>query len=283
MTLSIPFLLALMAAPEESGPPPRTGSGVTAPLDQPRKPVGEQEGSAPVAAPLDEGADPQRAGGAQPHSAPAEVPLEVVPGAEGTAHAPQDAVAVPLGEGPPEVVEPEVDPRTTSMVRVDAMVGPVFRVRHLDAMVTTSIEYGRTHGFSGALHTTIIVVPDRDVVRVLDVPIGVGALWRGRLRKRPLYGSVGLSAGVLVHRAVIDGDVTHRVDPDFRVPIRAAWTFGKVGASLAIVQGYSVRNRTYERRGFPVWERHAYRIGLVLGLHLDLPTGRARKRRPAGG
>lgn len=177
---------------------------------------------------------------------------------------------VPLGMGPQPPRPKPLDPKATSLVRVDAMVGSVWRIREADPTVATSVEWGRMHGFSAAFHTEILVATDRDFVRALDFPIGVGAIARGRLRNRPLYGSVGLTAGLLVHRAGRDGGVFRRVDPDFRIPIRLAWTVGRIGASLAFVTGYSVRDRIYERRGAPVFERRAIRVGLVLGLHWDL-------------
>lgn len=179
-------------------------------------------------------------------------------------------LGAPLGMGPqPERPKP-LDPKATSLVRVDAMVGSVWRIREADPTIAASVEWGRMHGFSAAFHTEMLVVTDRDFVRALDFPIGVGAIARGRLRKWPLYGSVGLSAGLLVHRAGRGEEVFRRVDPDFRIPIRLAWTVGRIGASLAIVTGYSVRDRIYERRGGPVFERRAIRVGLALGLHWDL-------------
>ena len=177
---------------------------------------------------------------------------------------------VPLGMGPQPPRPKPLDPKATSLVRVDAMVGSVWRIRQADPTIAASVEWGRMHGFSAAFHTEMMVVTDRDFVRALDFPVGVGAIARGRLRNRPLYGSVGLSAGLLVHRAGRDEAVFRRVDPDFRIPIRLAWTVGRIGASLAVVTGYSVRDRIYERRGAPVFERRAIRVGLVLGLHWDL-------------
>ena len=193
---------------------------------------------------------------------------------------PRDRVALPFDAFPqrePVFLEirhhprpKPLDPKATSLVRVDAMVGSVWRIRQADPTIAASVEWGRMHGFSAAFHTEMMVVTDRDFVRALDFPVGVGAIARGRLRNRPLYGSVGLSAGLLVHRAGRDEAVFRRVDPDFRIPIRLAWTVGRIGASLAVVTGYSVRDRIYERRGAPVFERRAIRVGLVLGLHWDL-------------
>jgi hypothetical protein len=188
-------------------------------------------------------------------------------------------LAVPLGMGPAPARPEPLDPKATPLVRVDATIGSVWRIRQADPTFATSVEWGRMHGFSAAFHTEMIVVTDRDFVRALDFPVGVGAIARGRLRNRPLYGSVGLSAGILVHRAGRDEGVIRRVDPDFRVPIRLAWTVGRIGASLAIVAGYSVRERIYERRGAPVLERSAFRVGLVLGLHWDITVGRVVIRR----
>jgi hypothetical protein len=165
------------------------------------------------------------------------------------------------------------------LVRLDFMLGPVFRIRPLDTMMRTSVEVGRMHGFSAMFHTGIVVVTQRDFVRAFDFPIGLGAVARGRLGDKPLYGSVGLSAGILVHRGASDQGVLRRVDPDFQLPLRFAWTIAGGGVSLALVPGYSVRERTYDRRGVEVWKRHSVRIGLVLGLHWDFMAGRAKARR----
>jgi hypothetical protein len=201
---------------------------------------------------------------------------------------------LPLGVGPAPIAREPLDPALTRLVRVDFMVGPVWRIRPVDTMLTTSVEVGRMRGFSATFHTSMIVVSQRNFVRAFDFPIGFGAVARGRLRNKPLYGSVGLTAGILVHRAATgpgrndrggvgqgetDQGVIHRVDPDFRLPIRFAWTLAGLGASLALIPGYSVRERVYERRGAEVLNRHSFRIGLVLGLHWDLMAGRAKARR----
>jgi hypothetical protein len=141
------------------------------------------------------------------------------------------------------------------------------------------------HGFSGSFHTGMIIAMQNDrqfagnLVKAFDFPIGVGAIARGRVRNRPLYGSIGLTAGILVHRAKIEEDdqparVLRQVDPDFRLPIRFAWTIRGIGISLALEQGYSIRARSYSRRGAEVWARSAYRIGFTLGLHWDIMAGR---------
>lgn len=175
---------------------------------------------------------------------------------------------------------------STLMARLDLLAGPTWRTRQVDAMLTTSLEFGKRQGFSGSFHTSMIAgtTPDEflsplGTVRSFDFPIGVGAVARGRLRKVALYGSVGVTAGILVHRAAHLGQVTRRVDPDFRVPIRVAWTIADVGVSVSIIQGYSVRNRAYERRGAELWRRHAYRVGFAVGLHYDLMVAKARVRR----
>lgn len=169
-------------------------------------------------------------------------------------------------------------PKATLMTRLDVMVGTIWRTRQLDTILGTNLEVGQMHGFSGTFHTELIIATQRDVVAALDVPIGLGAVARGRLRNKPLYGSVGLSAGILVHRASTGGNVLHRVDPDFRLPIRFAWTIANVGISVAVVQGYSFRSRTYESRGAVVWQRDAYRVGVMLGLHWDKVVGRIESR-----
>lgn len=249
--------------------PPEVGSSAVgesaAPADiEPARPL---EGRTP--APDDTGLD---VGGAAPLE-----PL-VGEGAEG----PAAPIAAPFGI-PERRVERPLDPKATTIARLDVMTGPVWRTRPLDGLFQTSVEIGRMHGFSGSFHTGFIVASDRDSVRALDVPIGVGALARGRLRRRPGFASIGLTAGLLVHRAATDdAGVIHRVDPDFRLPIRFAWTFGTAGLSVALEQGYSVRNRSYDRRGAEVWARHAYRIGLTVGLHLDFVVRPARGRSTRG-
>jgi hypothetical protein len=207
-------------------------------------------------------------------------PLEELPTTAGPA-----TFELPLGMGPaPKPAQPP-DPATIRLVRIDFMFGPVWRIRPVDVAFGTSVEFGRMHGFSGSFHTEMLLVTDRGLVRSFDFPIGVGVIARGQLRSRdkrrnrPLYGSVGLTVGMLVHRAKVEDELIHRVDPDFRLPIRLAWTVAGIGASVAVVPGYSVRERVYERRGAEVLNRHSVRIGLMVGLHWDVTAGRAKARR----
>jgi hypothetical protein len=192
---------------------------------------------------------------------------------------PKPALAAPPSYDPSLEAAP-IDPKAVRLVRLDLLFGPMWRIHRVDTMISTSAELGPMHGFSAAFHTAFIIDTQREVVRAIDVPLGFGVIARGRVRNRPLYGSVGLTAGILVHRAKTERGVIHRVDPDFRLPIRLAWTIATVGLSLVIEQGYSVRNRNYERRGVEVWERHAYRIGFAIGLHSDIVAGRAKRFRP---
>jgi len=187
----------------------------------------------------------------------------------------------PLGAAPHAAPKKPLDKKLLRLARVGLVAGPVWRSRQVDTILSTNAEFGRMHGVSASFHTSMIVstVPgtfftEPVVSRNFDFPIGFGAVLRGRLGERPLYGSVGLSAGILVHRANTETGVVHRVDPDVRLPIRLAWTIAGAGVSLAIVPGYSFRDRFYERRGQRVWERYAIRIGLALGLHWDIPAGR---------
>ena len=190
-------------------------------------------------------------------------------------------VAAPFEPGGELRVTEEVtpDPRRVRLVRWDVMTGPVWRIRPVDTLVSTSLEIGQQHGFSGTFNTGFIISSDRLEVQALDVPIGVGFVARGKTRNRNFFGSIGASAGILVHRANTDRGVIHRVDPDFRVPIRFAWTAHRVGFSLALVPGYSVRNRTYERRGVQEYSRSAFRIGLTVGLHVDAAPRRLQPGR----
>ena len=146
-------------------------------------------------------------------------------------------------------------------------------------MALASVEFGKQRGFSGMVQGGVIVAPDRGVVAVLDFPIGAGFVFRHRFGQRSLYGSAGLTAGLLVHRAATERGLIHRVDPDFQIPLRLAWSVGKLGFSFALLQGLSTRSRTYERRGTDVWHRIPYRIGFAIGIHFDIGVGRTRSRR----
>jgi hypothetical protein len=182
---------------------------------------------------------------------------------------------------PPRSDEP--DRKTAHMVRIPLLFGPVWRIRPTDPLLMTGVEYGRMHGFSGAFHLSFVLPRPKssdERVRVLDTSLSVGPVLRGRLR-RPLYGSIALTLGIRIHRAATDTGVVHRVDPELRLPIQGAWTFAKVGLSLALVQGYGFRARAYEQRGEVLWRRAAYHVGLLLGLHLDLLTGSKRRDHPS--
>jgi hypothetical protein len=282
------LLLARLAAPEsaEPEPPPpaernATVESVSPFEDVPPAPVLPVEGVGPLQGP----SPAHRRAPDSPLPPAGTMPLARIrsnrdePG-------PPPKPAMPLGRGPTPIPPEPLDPKTTRLVRVDAMVGPVWRTRAVDPVLTTNVEFGRMHGFLAAFHTAMIVVTNRGFVRAFDFPIGVGVVAQGKLRDKPflaaptaLYGSVGLTAGILVHRAARDVGVIHRVDPDFRLPLRMAWTVAGVGASLAVVPAYSVRDRVYERRGSEVLRRDAFRIGFVLGLHWDIMAGRAKARR----
>lgn len=215
-------------------------------------------------APLDAPEDPfRRDGGADPRAS-------VAP----------PTVVAPLGPGP-SLTPGRPDPRTLRAVRIELLVGPIWRIRTAETLVLASVEVGRLQGFSGTFHVGMVVAPDRDFVAANDFPIGGGVVARRRLGARSLDGSIGLTAGILVHRAATDLGVVHRVDPDFQLPVRFAWTAGRVGLSVALLQGFSVRTRTYERRGVEVWKRIPYRIGFAIGLHFDIGVGPAKSRRAA--
>jgi hypothetical protein len=186
-------------------------------------------------------------------------------------------IAVPFKPGP-SLTPPPPDPRKQRIVRLELLVGPMWRIKTAEAVVMLGLEAGRLHGFSGTFHAGMFVAPDRDFVGVNDFPIGGGFLYRHRFGQRSLYGSVGATAGILVHRASTDLGIIHRVDPDFQVPLKFTWTVGKVGLSVALLQGFSVRTRSYSRRGNKVWERIPYRIGFAVGLHFDIGVGRAKPR-----
>ena len=189
-------------------------------------------------------------------------------------------VETPLGRGPADEPEPPELPPAKRMVRLEILLGMNWRLRPTEPTVLASIEYGRLEGFSGSIHGGIIVAPDRRAIAAEDFPTGAGFTYRRRLtKKRNLFGSVGASAGLLVHRASTDNGVVHRVDPDLMIPLRFMWSTGPLGLTVALVQGYSFRTRTYERRGIEVWSRIPYRIGITFGLHFDFGVGSARKRR----
>lgn len=191
-------------------------------------------------------------------------------------------IAAPFGRGPTLPVV-RIDPRQQRVVRIELLIGPVWRVRTTELMSQASVEVGRLQGFSGTGHGGVIVAPDRDFIAAADFPIGAGFVYRRRLGERSLHGSVGVSAGLLVHRAATERGVIHRVDPDIQVPLRFAWTAGEVGFSVALLQGFSGRGRTYSRRGAEVWSRIPYRIGFVVGIHFDVGLKRTRSRRAARG
>ncbi|MCA9662909.1 MAG: hypothetical protein KC486_31505, partial [Myxococcales bacterium] len=193
------------------------------------------------------------------------------------AHYPE--LRVPFGKGPALPPAPPPDPRQLRLLRLDLMTGMIWRIEKVEAIVTADVEFGRAQGLSAGLHASMIVAPDRDFIGVLDAPVGIGAVYRGRLRERAVYGSVGLSAGILVHRARTESQVVHRVDPDLRLPLKLAFTAENVGFTLALVNGFSFRARTYERRGVTVWSRFPFRVGVVLGVHFDVKAGAARTRR----
>jgi hypothetical protein len=262
VSLSIPFVLAWCAVEPASTASPPSGREDPPPTD-PASAL-PAHGVRPLARPPPDGSPPRlRPSGVAPLS---------VRAAGGGSTRP--VVATPLGHHGRRL-PPPLDPRRARLVRIDLTFGPLWRLRVADTALVTGVEAGRMHGFSGAFTTGMIVITDRDVIRAFDFPIGVGAIARARARARPLYASAGLSVGLLVHRAATEQGVIHRVDPDFRLPIRLAWTIATVGLTVALEQGYSVRSRSYERRGVEVWARHAYRIGFVLGVHSDIMAGRS--------
>ncbi len=183
----------------------------------------------------------------------------------------------PLGELPPP--PPEIDPRNVWLVRTEFVFGMLWRIETTEPVVHASLEAGRLQGLSGSFHVGVIVAPDRDFVSAVDVPIGAGIVARRRFFHRPVYGSVGLDGGLLIHRAGTDIGVVHRVDPDLQLPLKFAWTPRRVGLSVVLLQGLSFRTRTYERRGVEVWRRIPYRVGLAVGLHFDIGFGPPKSRR----
>lgn len=186
-------------------------------------------------------------------------------------------VFAPFGAGP-TVPSERRDPRTETAIRIDLLVGPIWRIRPVETLILATLEAGRRQGISGAFHVGMITAPDREFIGAHDFPIGAGFVARRRFGERSLYGSVGLSAGLLVHRAATDNGIVHRVDPDLQLPLKFAWTAGRVGLSVVLLQGFSFRTRTYERRGTEVWKRIPYRIGFAVGLHFDIGVGRAKPR-----
>ena len=273
---SIAWVVALLVgSPAEAPAISAAGADERSPRDSPSAgenapDAGSAAEPAAVATTALEGRDGGEAAALQGFDAPFETirPPYVTP-----------TIEAPFGDGPPRPGPPAS--RDLRVVRVDLLVGMAVRSPRVEPTMTVTAEFGPLHGFSATFHTSLIVAPDRNFVQTMDVPLGFGAVARGRLRKRPLYGSVGLSGGIVVHRAQTDIGLVHRVDPDLRLPLRVAWTATKVGLSLGIIQGYSVRRRSYERRGVEVWSRLPYRVELVLGLHFDIGAGQARRRRSA--
>lgn len=269
-------LPAGVAAPIDAGAPDRTAEGPATAADG-DEPLVRDPGPVPpgarVAAPLD-----------QPRWYPPPRPdAPVVPahGASPLAHMPgwrTTPIETPFPPGEPTPAARD-DPRARRVVRIDLVLGPVWRVKTTELMSLATVEAGRLQGLSGAFHVGVIVAPDRDFVAAIDVPLGGGVVLRRRFGERPIFGSVGVSGGLLIHRAATERGVVHRVDPDLQVPLRLTWTAGEVGFSLAVVQGFSVRGRTYYRRGAEVWHRIPYRVGLMVGIHFDVGVSRTRSRR----
>lgn len=243
---------------------------VAAPLQSEAPPSGpRRDADLPV-----DGADPLRDRGDADEDVPPTIGVDGVEPMPTHAPSPRGAEAAPEIRQPLRYAEKRrrvIPPRDAIMTRVDVMTGPMFRTRVADAWIAASVESGRAHGFSGAFAIGVLPASTRGVVDAVDVPMGAGAILRGRLRKRPMYASVGLLAGVMIHHARnTETGLERRVDPDFRLPIRFAWTIASIGLSVGLEQGFSVRDRSYARRGAVVWERKAYRVGLSIGLHWDI-------------
>jgi hypothetical protein len=259
-----PLTTTLRAGPELASDPPRVlaplRAGGSAGRVAPETGL-PRSGVAPLDTPAGDVADPWAPAGTTPATR-------------------RPRVAAPFGTGPALKLDPP-DPRRLHVLRIELLTGPVWRIRTTETQLITSLEAGRLQGFSGTFHLGVIVAPDREAVSVSDFPIGAGFVARRLLGRRSLSGSVGLTAGVLVHRAVTDFGLLHRVDPDFQLPLRFAWTVGPVGLSLAILQGFSARERAYYRRGVEVWQRIAYRVGVAIGLHFEIGVGGAGSRRAA--
>ena len=268
------------AAPPRTGTAAQPGSGAWLPA---RGFAPATRRSSPPARSSDAMSAPPRAcAGAAPAWGAASQPTGGV-APPGSADARSDPAGPPTGVAAGEHASSPIEARDPSrrieVIRLEVVVGLVWRIRTTELMSLASVEFGRLRGFSGTVQGGIIVAPDRAFVVVADFPIGAGFVFRHRLGKRSLYGSVGLTAGVLVHRAVTDLGLVHRVDPDLQVPLRFAWTIGQIGLSVALLQGFSTRTRTYVRRGTEVWRRIPYRIGLAVGVHFDIGVGRTRSRR----
>lgn len=270
----------------EAAPPPELPSSGAAPLGSRASAAPATASGEPVAAGLPvDGADPLREQNPAEDEAARQLPpdgadpLGDMPGQRD----PPGKVDIRRPLGSPDKPRRALSPRRAIMTRVDVMTGPMWRTRPVDAWLAASVESGRAHGFSGAFAIGVLPASSTGVINAVDVPMSAGAIARGRLRRRPLYASVGLLAGVMIHHAkTAENGVVRRVDPDFRLPIRFAWTIASIGLSLALEQGFSVRDRSYERRGAVVWARKAYRVGLSIGLHWDI-VHKSSKRRPGRG
>lgn len=211
-------------------------------------------------------------------------PSEPAPPADGAAPpepgAPSPAgLQAPLGAGPDEV---DTEPPPRALVRLEILFGMVWRIKTTEPQVLATVEAGRRpQGLAGTFHVGAIIAPDRRFVAAEDYLLGAGFVARRQLGKRSIFGSIGLSAGLLIHRASTEFGVVRRVDPDLQLPLRFLWDTGPLGLSVALLQGFSFRTRTYERRGTEIWKRIPYRIGITVGLHFDFGVGPARARRAA--
>ncbi len=84
-------------------------------------------------------------------------PFEALAG-QGTTLAPAPTIAAPFGFH--EVPRPDpLDPKRTTIARLDFMVGPLWRTRPLDLFTMTSVEIGGMHGFSGTFHDALLRDP----------------------------------------------------------------------------------------------------------------------------
>lgn len=285
--LSLPFITAVVLAPATPAATPADAAAPGAPAEAA---AGEAAPGTPAPPPGDPGPGPAEISPPTPPRAPAGssppvlAPLNAQPDAPPVCASPPcpggaPAPIAPFGAGP-RLPSDRPDPRTLRAVRIDLLIGMTWRLRTTEPFILASVEAGRLQGFSGSFHAGVIVAPDRNTIAAVDFPIGAGFVARRRFGERPIYGSVGLSAGVLVHRASTDLGVVRRVDPDLQLPLRFAWTAGRVGLSVALIQGFSFRTRTYERRGIEVWTRLPYRIAFTLGLHFDVGVRPAKPAPP---
>lgn len=160
---------------------------------------------------------------------------------------------------------PRPNPRTLRMSAEGGLAG----LRVLDPLVGVRLDVGRRRGVVGSLRTSFLPSFGNEF-RAVDTFLTAGPKLRGTFA--PNFDAwVGVTGGLMVHLFDHDAEpVVTRVDPAVVFPLGLSVTaHNGAGFSLALDQSFSVRNRRYTRRDEVIWERSAYRIGVVMAFHYE--------------